>query len=146
MSLKSYRYFAERKLKRTGIPFYVWIFFFGLVACVVLLLLSSCTPMPARAVSATSTVIATMIATPTLEKIERVRTVYQTLTPSVCTVVNTDGEVLNIRKFPRIDAEIIGGLLPGAKVQVIYNGEKWLKIQHGQLAGYVFSKYCEVTK
>jgi integrase len=63
-------------------------------------------------------------------------------TPTSCIVVNTKGESLNIRRQPSLQAEIIGGLMPGQRVTVITWGEAWHKVTAGQLTGFISSKYC----
>lgn len=120
-----------------------------IVLCLALFL-AACTPFPTRSptltAAATSSPAPTRQPTATETRADRFRAIYATFTPSACVVANTGGESLNIRKAPSMQAEIIGGLLPGQRVTVLINGEPWQKIQAGQLTGYIYSKYCEVTK
>lgn len=116
--------------------------------CLVLVLIG-CSPFPTRSPSPTppaATSSPSRQPETTNTRAERFRAIYKTITPSACTVANTKGEVLNIRKAPSLQAEIIGGLVPGQRVTVLIYGEPWQKIQAGQLTGYIYSKYCEVTQ
>lgn len=111
------------------------------------LALSACMPpvAPARPAAATPTLpqtaTATITATSTARPVVRMRVVL-TATPGSCVVSNTSGDVLNIRRGPGTDREIVGGLLPGARVMVIAWGDAWLKIP----GGYIARRYCKEVR
>ena len=121
-----------------------------IVLCLAMLALSlaGCAVPTRTPATATPSLSPTLTSSPaaTTAKAEQLRAIYATLTPSACVVANTRGEVLNIRKSPSLQAEIIGGLVPGQRLTVLVHGQPWQKITTGELTGFIYSQYCEVTK
>lgn len=66
--------------------------------------------------------------------------------PMFCVVAYTEGDILNLRRGPGMQYEILGGLLPGQRLTVITWASDWVYVSTGDQAGYIYRDYCEVTK
>ena len=49
---------------------------------------------------------------------------------------------LNVRKKASEDAEIVGKLYKGDRAKILKAGEEWIKIESGNVKGYVKTSYC----
>ena len=49
---------------------------------------------------------------------------------------------LNVRKKANEDAEIVGKLYKGDRAKILKAGEEWIKIESGNVKGYVKTSYC----
>lgn len=102
-------------------------------------------PITAPTLPATSSPIPTRQPTNTARPAGAAARLSPTPGAAYCLVANTEGEVLNVRSAESLKAPILGGLVPGQRVTVLSAGDAWLFITTGDLTGYIYSKYCEVT-
>lgn len=58
--------------------------------------------------------------------------------------VRTDGTNLNLRSFPSTNAEIIGKLPNGAKLNIYGQTGNWYVVKYNDLTGYAAADYIEV--
>jgi len=61
-------------------------------------------------------------------------------------VVGTDGQVLNLRKGPSMDSEILNGLLPGKWVQILDvsgDGRWWHVRAWDEETGWIRTEFCK---
>lgn len=136
---------VERNQYRASVGMLICIVGIAVVCIAMALLLASCVPVRPAAPTLTPSPTLTATATATSKATARPAaraSATSSPTPAACIVANTGGDVLNIRRAPGMDAEIVGGLLPGARVTVIAWGDGWLQIQQG----YISAEYCEVTR
>lgn len=102
-----------------------------------LLVMTACTPMinvPSRAtLTPEPTKIATSTQTPTK---------MASATPQFCIVVTPNDEVLNVRKEPSLESEIVAGVFAKTRFTVTGRTNDWLKVT-GPFDGYVFEKFCK---
>ena len=49
---------------------------------------------------------------------------------------------LNVRKKANEDAEIVGKLYKGDRAKILKGGDEWIKIESGNVKGYVKTSYC----
>lgn len=106
---------------------------------ILFLFLVSCTPLSLGIPTRTPTPlpVPTLVATQTNVPTQ----IVPSPAPAFCVVSDTEGDVLNIRKAPGMDKEIVGSLLPGTTVRVLSWGSEWHKIT----GGYVSATYCRAT-
>lgn len=104
-----------------------------------LLVMTACTPMINVPSRATPTPEPTKIATATSMQTP---TKIASATPQFCIVVTPNDEVLNVRKGPSLESEIVAGVFAKTRFTVTGRTNDWLKVT-GPFDGYVFEKFCK---
>ena len=61
------------------------------------------------------------------------------------TAVHAEGRLF-VRESPSMSAKILGSLSPGDSGEVLELGTDWALITSGDLTGYVYTKYLELTE
>ena len=62
-----------------------------------------------------------------------------------CTAVHAEGRLF-VRESPSMSAKILGSLSPGDSGEVLELGTDWALITSGDLTGYVYTQYLELTE
>jgi hypothetical protein len=101
----------------------------------IVLVASSCSAKKDKKIEVVTTQQPTTVA---------VETTTEEVTTSPAVMYTTD--VLNLRKEPNTDCEIIKQIAKGKKVEIIEDNGEWCKVKQGKDTGYVSKEYLSTTK
>ena len=121
----------EEKQRVPIILILLGLFSFLIIACTVANYASTSTPT-----------VASSTPTPTVFLTKEVP--LSTSTPIVygSCFVRTNGDILNFRIAPSMNAKIFAGLIEGSELHIIAKEESWYKVQFKDSVGYIYSEYC----
>lgn len=80
-----------------------------------------------------------------LEAVKRIPEMSDKTPAYTYTAVHSTGRLF-IRNGPSLEHQIISFMLPGTTGVVLSVGEEWVLLEYGEVEGYVFKGYLELTE